>query len=594
MKKSGKVMTWMTVMAMSASICACDLIIPGNTEPSSDIESDVSTSSESTPDTVELTMFAAMRGSEKNEDNDIMELIAEKTGVRVKETWLPENKDPSEAINKLIKSSDGLPDLINGGDGSVTLYENDFLVAWDEYLEKYPNLKEMYTDAEWDKFRMEDGHIYWANVFGNHYQKDTATEHNGYAFWIQVRVLEEYGYPEIKTLDEYFDILERYAADHPELPNGTAVIPYTCLCEDWKYYCLESAPQYLDGYPNNGNCIVNIDDGIMNPKVIDYNTTPTAERYFRKLNEEYQKGVIDQDFATMTYDEYIAELSTGRVLGMADQYWDFAYSVAGPFAEPRIYEDGSTYTLTELGCDYVPLGLTIDPGMTNQYYTYGDEINQSYGIAVTTSCEDPDLAFAFLNALLDQDIHDLRFWGIEGVDYLVDETTGLYYRTEEMRVNWADPDYLATHTCEYSYMPQWLGMSRDGINRMQPLEQPSEYLATLPEPVSRCLSAYGANNYIDMLGSEEIYEDDMPWYSTWSWSDNIGTAATPGGIAWKEMGDAKHKWLPEVVMSDDFDATWAEYMEEYNAADPQAFIDETQADVNDRLEHAVERGWTPG
>lgn len=593
MRKSGKVMTWMTVMAMSASICACDLIIPGNTEPSSDIESDVSTSSESTPDTVELTMFAAMRGSEKNEDNDIMELIAEKTGVRVKETWLPENKDPSEAINKLKKSSDGLPDLIDGGDGSVTLYENGFLVAWDEYLEKYPNLKEMYTDAEWDKFRMEDGHIYWANVFGNHYQKDTATVHNGYAFWIQVRVLEEYGYPEIKTLDEYFDILERYAADHPELPNGTAVIPYTCLCEDWKYYCLESAPQYLDGYPNNGNCIVNIDDGIMNPKVIDYNTTPTAERYFRKLNEEYQKGVIDQDFATMTYDEYIAELSTGRVLGMADQYWDFAYSVAGPFAEPRIYEDGSTYTLTELGCDYVPLGLTIDPGMTNQYYTYGDEINQSYGIAVTTSCEDPDLAFAFLNALLDQDIHDLRFWGIEGVDYLVDETTGLYYRTEEMRVNWADPDYLAAHTCEYSYMPQWLGMSRDGINRMQPLEQPSEYLATLPEPVSRCLSAYGANNYVDMLGSEEIYEDDMPWYSTWSWSDNIGTA-TPGGIAWKEMGDAKHKWLPEVVMSDDFDATWAEYMEEYNAADPQAFIDETQADVNDRLEHAVERGWTPG
>lgn len=129
MRKSGKVMTWMTVMAMSASFCACDLIIPGNTEPSSDIESDVSNSSESTPDTVELTMFAAMRGSEKNEDNDIMELIAEKTGVRVKETWLPENKDPSEAINQLIKSSDGLPDLINGGDGSVTLYENGFLVA---------------------------------------------------------------------------------------------------------------------------------------------------------------------------------------------------------------------------------------------------------------------------------------------------------------------------------------------------------------------------------------------------------------------------------------------------------------------------------
>lgn len=31
------------------------------------------------------------------------------------------------------------------------------------------------------------------------------------------------------------------------------------------------------------------------------NTTPTAERYFRKLNEEYQKGVIDEGFATMIY-----------------------------------------------------------------------------------------------------------------------------------------------------------------------------------------------------------------------------------------------------------------------------------------------------
>ena len=35
---------------------------------------------------VDFTMFAAMAGKEKNADNDIMEIIAEKTGVRVKET----------------------------------------------------------------------------------------------------------------------------------------------------------------------------------------------------------------------------------------------------------------------------------------------------------------------------------------------------------------------------------------------------------------------------------------------------------------------------------------------------------------------------
>ena len=100
----------------------------------------------------EFTMFAAMAGKEKDDDNEIMELIAEKTGVKVKETWLT-GQDAGEAIGSIIASGK-LPDFIDGGDGCVQLYENKMLVAWDDYLEKYPNLKEMYTDKEWDQFRM--------------------------------------------------------------------------------------------------------------------------------------------------------------------------------------------------------------------------------------------------------------------------------------------------------------------------------------------------------------------------------------------------------------------------------------------------------
>ena len=59
-------------------------------------------------------------------------------------------------------------------------------------------------------------------------------------------------------------------------------------------------------------------------QVVDYNTTPTAKRYFQKLNEEYQKGYVDVEFATQTYDEYIAKLSTGAghvrpVVGLREQ-----------------------------------------------------------------------------------------------------------------------------------------------------------------------------------------------------------------------------------------------------------------------------------
>ena len=133
---------------------------------------------------VDMTMFAAMAGKEKDEGNEIKELIAQKTGVRVKESWLT-GQNAGEAIGSIIASGK-LPDFIDGGDGSIQLYQNKLLVAWDPYLEKYPNLKEMYTDEEWDKFRQEDGKIYWANVFGNHYKDDTTTGHNGEAFWIRL------------------------------------------------------------------------------------------------------------------------------------------------------------------------------------------------------------------------------------------------------------------------------------------------------------------------------------------------------------------------------------------------------------------------
>ena len=95
-------------------------------------------------------------------------------------------------------------------------------------------------------------------------------------------------------------------------------------------------------------------------QVVDYNTTPTAKRYFQKLNEEYQKGYVDVEFATQTYDEYIAKLSTGAVLGMCDQWWDFANNVNDVFKQQG---------LDEQGCNYVPLGLTIDEGMENRWHT---------------------------------------------------------------------------------------------------------------------------------------------------------------------------------------------------------------------------------
>lgn len=534
----------------------------------------------------DMTMFIALVGSEKNYDNEICEIIAEKTGVRVTESYLT-GITTDEAIDTIIASGQ-YPDFIYAGSESYKLYENGSLVAWDPYLEIYPELKALYSDDEWDMFRQDDGHIYWANVFENHYGKNTETVHNGCAFWIQVRVLEWAGYPEIETLDQYFELLEKYTEANPEMPDGSAVIPYTTLCESWRYYSIECAPMYLDGYPNEGSAIVNIDDGPYDPVVVDYNTIDTAQKYFKKLNEEYNKGMIDPDFATQNYDEYIAKLSTGRVLGMCDYYWDFAYSLMGEYTQYRTASDGSTYTLSDIGCDYVPLGLVAEEGMSQQWHAYEEQRDYSSGTAVTIGCIDPDLAFKFMNDLLSQEVHDLRFWGVEGKDYFVDDA-GLFYRTPEMRANWIDSSFEAMHTCEYSYLPNWHGMSRDGINRMRPEEQPSEYKSSLPEAVVRCFEAYDADNYVEFIGSE--YVERMPWTPLYTWSNNL-TQDTMEGRVWQAMGECKHKWLPQLVMSKDFDSTWKKYQAEYYQLNIDAFIDAAQEEVYRRLNDALEKGWS--
>lgn len=514
-------------------------------------------------DIIDFSMFIAMPGPEINDGNEIQEIIAQKTGVRVKETWLT-GQTAAEAVGTIIAGGE-YPDFIDGGDGQMALYDAGALVAWDDYLEKHPKLKEMYSDEEWDRFRQEDGKIYWANIFQNTYGESKATTHNDEAFWIQARVLAWDNYPEIKTLDQYFDLLERYAAANPTMEDGSEVIPYTILCEDWRYFCIENAGQFLAGYPNDGSVIVNTET----MKIEDYNTSETTHRYFQKLNEEYHKGIVDHEFATQTYDEYIAKLSTGRVLGMCDQWWDFYGTVNDVFKQQGLDLEG---------CNYVPLGLTIDEGMENMWHTYGDTQNLANGVAVTTSCKDVDAAFQFLEDCLDQEIHDLRFWGVKDVDYQVDED-GLYYRTEEQRMQWANKEYQASHRCVYSYMPQYRGTSRDSKNAMNPEEQTSEFFSSLAQPLVDCFNAYGVTTYVEMIGSVE--KETGPWFPMYSFSNNM-TTETPGGVAWTKMGEVKHEWLPKVVMSDSFDSTWSDYMTAYEGCAPEDFLAEMQTELDRR------------
>ncbi len=532
------------------------------TETTTDASDDKKSEETAAPKEIkEFTAFFDREGIELNEDNEIKQIITDKIGARCKETWLT-GQTAEEAVGMLIASGE-YPDFMNW---SPELQDAGATVAIDEYFDKFPNLKNFWSESQWNSLRQADGHIYSIPQFGNMNIKLMDTAQGGEAFWIQSRVLKWAGYPQVESLDQLFDLLGKYYAANPTEADGTPVIPFEILAYDWRYFCLENPPQFLDGYPNNGRCIVDP----VTFKVSDYNFTPTAKRYFKKLNDEYKKGIIDPEFVTINHDQFLEKISSGRVLCFVEQKWDF-----------QTAEDAIKSQNLE-GCTYIPLGITIEPGMKEMYYAANEAAILTGGLCITTSCKDVEGALKFVNDLLDPEIITLRSWGVKDVDYNVG-ADGLYTRTQEMRDNAVKAEYKASHLCTYSYFPNYVGMNPDGINAMTPDTQPSEFFAGLKPEVQECLTAYGAETYVDMLDYNEIDGFEQPWYPMWSYANTI-TTETPGGLAWEKMEETKHQYLPQVVIADDFEAAWSEYEKAYKAVKPEDFFVELQEAVYDRIE----------
>ena len=68
----------------------------------------------------------------------------------------------------------------------------------------------------------------------------------------------------------------------------------------------------------------------------------------------------------------------------------------------------------------------------------------------------------------------------------------------------------------------------------------------------------------------------------WSFESSV-TEATEYGKVSKKINNIKHRYMPLLVMSDDFESTWDEYTTEYNKVEPQIYFDELTAEVRRRV-----------
>ena len=239
------------------------------------------------------------------------------------------------------------------------------------------------------------------------------------------------GYSHPVKLDDFFDLLERYFKEHPTI-DGQPTLPFEIHSQDWRSFCLKNAPQHLIGGRNEGDVVVHPDT----LEVEIYQNKWYARDYYKKLNEVFKKGMIHPETFTRNYDQYLSVISTGRVLAMFDQQWNF--------------QDGESVLVAEgkINRTYVPLGLSYD----GTKYAYNRVRNEGIiggnGMGISVKCKNIERAMEFMDALLREDVHRLMYWGIEGEDYYVDEN-GRYRRTPNRKS-------ISTILTGVSLTPEWL------------------------------------------------------------------------------------------------------------------------------------------
>ena len=512
---------------------------------------------------INISVFSMAAYQQPPADNKIYKWI--ENNLHVTFTWDILVGDKDQKIGVMIAGGD-YPDLLHVD--NKKFYEAGALVPLDNLIEKYaPRLKAHYAEV-WEKMKEEDGHVYTLPVWGVMSGRDHSTWYGDSALWVQKEVLKEFGYPSIKTMDEYFDLLIKYKEKHPTI-NGMPTSAFTILAYDWRSFCLINPPNFLAGFPNDGN-------GTIDPVTHKYKVflyQDISKRWFKKLNEMNALGLIDRSCFVDNYDQYLSKIASGRVLGFHDQAWQF---------------QNAEYTLTSQKMHnrtYAPLPIVFDSSI-RPWYRNRKLPNIGQGIGISVKAKDPARIISFLDAQLDDEAQKVvGYYGILGEDYQLDEQ-GQPYRTQLQREQQED-DIWKLHNqallwrnhnpkIEGSYSDGWPTNVADIFGERE---------ATMKPEDRELWKAYGVTN------NAELMDIDPPpnpvWFPAWQIEAPDGSEAQ---IAWKRAEEVYRKYLPRIILGrpTQFERLWSEYIAELNKTGLEKYEAYMQQEVNKRIEK-----WSP-
>ena len=349
--------------------------------------------------------------TEDYETNEYTKWLEEQTGIDLTFKYFSSNLDEAVTqLNLMIAGGEKLPDILYGMAGfekslMYELGEDGYFVDLKDYFDKY-------------------GYYFWENYKEiNDIDKDLIFQYgtdpsNGafYAFprymetncdavpamsVINTAWLEKVGAEVPSTVEELKAVLEKFASEDPNGNGQQDELPMMGFDGGYRTEII----QYVINafvYCNKDN-VFNVTDG----KVWNPYTTDEYRQALIYLNDLYKEGLISPMYYTISEDSELKTLMSPvdgtSIVGIAGSHPSLHFELDNP----TLYEYSPLYPLkgaTNLG-GYAALGSA----------------EFAYVNFITTDCEDPELAFRFLDFMNSVDSFRRCRWGVFGEDWELSE-----------------------------------------------------------------------------------------------------------------------------------------------------------------------------
>ncbi|WP_029192262.1 extracellular solute-binding protein [Paenibacillus harenae] len=321
-------------------------------------------------------------------------------GGDITSTWIRDTKKVNvkpihsggaapQKLNTMIATGD-LPDAIWLERVDVEkLRSADLLVPFDDYLDKYPNLKKWLGEEGINMLRSEDGKLY---QFPNWYTKQP----NGNAgYVVNKKIYAELGSPKLETTDDLYNYLKLVKENYPNVipyephlaKDGQGLdVLYSAFKEnDQKYPGMRAVP--------SGDKLTSI--------FLDPAFRETAQ-YQAKL---FREKLITQDAMTQTMDQITEKVMTGRVA---------VFAAASPTEIAMQAHAELTKNDPEAGYFMIwPIhkeGIDKNKVFPGTYGMLGWNVT-----VITKSAENPEAIFAFYDWLTGPEGQSALMWGPPGI-----------------------------------------------------------------------------------------------------------------------------------------------------------------------------------